>query len=208
LDSSQVIERSGADEITLDALDYAASTQKVVGANDTQDVLVALVWTNPRGKAYFRAFPEQASIDGTHDTTAENWDLITLTIQDMFGCQETVMRCWAPNNRAWLFRWLFQTSIPTLFGDNVCERTRLLICDGDPQECTQLDAAITQVFVRAKRRRCGWHIVDRGWNRYFGKFIGRQGHPRRSEIDSITRLIKDWLYSLMKDIKTVYEKAA
>jgi len=80
LDSSQVIERSGADEITLDALDYAASTRKVVGANDTQDVLVALVWTNPRGKAYFRAFPEQASIDGTDDTTAENWDLITLTM--------------------------------------------------------------------------------------------------------------------------------
>jgi hypothetical protein len=108
------VEEIGRNGINEDLMKYAADTRKVVGASNDQDVLVALVWTTPEGKQFFQAFPEQASIDGTHKTNDEGWELFTLSVQDMNGNQEVVIRCWAPNNRAWLFRWLFQSAIPSL----------------------------------------------------------------------------------------------
>ena len=157
------VNETGENERNGDVMKYASNTRRVMGANDNQTVLVALVWTTPQGKRYFQAFPEQASVDGTHKTTKEEWELITLSIQDMNGGQETVIRCWAPNNRSWLYRWLFQAAIPTLVTKKSCSEMQLIICDGDPQECSQLDSAIQSVFVNAKRRRCGWHITEKGF---------------------------------------------
>jgi hypothetical protein len=187
-----------------DLFNYAADTRKVVGASDDQDVLVALVWVTLEGQRFFLAFPEQLSVDGTHKTNDEGWELVTLSIQDMNGKQEVVIRCWAPNNRAWLFRWLFQTAIPSLIGREACGRVRLVITDGDSQECEQMDAAIDTVFTGAKRRRCGWHIVDRGMVRKVGSFRGKDD-KKRNEIDALMKVIKGWLYSHMKDVETVTE---
>jgi hypothetical protein len=122
----------------------------------------------------------------------------------MNGNQEVTIRCWAPNNRAWLFRWLFQTAIPSMMGREACGRVRLVITDGDSQECEQMDAAINMVFKGAKRRRCGWHIVDRGWIRKVGSFRGRDD-TKRKEIDALVNVIKGWLYSHMKEDETVKE---
>jgi hypothetical protein len=195
---------TGENGCNEDVFKYAADTRVAVGATDDQDVLVALVWTTPEGKRFFQAFPEQVSLDGTHKTTNEDWEMITLSVQDMSGKQEVAIRCWAPNNRAWLFRWLFQTAIPSLVGRSACERVRLVITDGDSQECSQMDAAIELMFKHAKRRRCGWHIVDRGWVRMVGSFRGRDDLNRK-EIDDLVNIIKGWLYSLMKEIETVLE---
>lgn len=199
------VKETGENEKNGDVMKYAVDTRDVIGAERDQTVLVALVWMTPKGKQYFQAFPEQMSVDGTHKTTKEEWELITFSIQDMNGGQETVMRCWAPNNRSWLYRWLFQTAVPALVGKAACEKTQLIICDGDPQECGQLDAAIKIVFINAVRRRCGWHIVDRGWNNHIGQNLGGRSHARRTEINNLVRTIKNWLYSMMKDIETPEE---
>jgi hypothetical protein len=44
------VEEIGRNGINEDLMKYAADTQKVVGASNDQDVLVALVWTTPKGK--------------------------------------------------------------------------------------------------------------------------------------------------------------
>lgn len=203
--TSDVVSDTGIHEKNEDVMKYAIETRNVVGADDDQSVLVALVWTTPQGKQFFQAFPEQVSVDGTHDATNEEWELLTFSIQDMNGGQETVIRCWAPNNRNWLYRWLFHEAVPLLVGKSACKRSHLIICDGDPQECSQLDTAIVSVFPNAKRRRCGWHVVDRGWNSHFGKNLGGKNHKNRKRIDKLIREIKNWLYSLMKDIETEEE---
>lgn len=190
-----------------DVMKYAVDTRKHVGAEDDQDVLVALVWTSQEGKQYFQAFPEQVSVDGTHKTNNEEWELITFSVKDMSGKQEIVIRCWAPNNRAWLFRWLFQTAVPALVGSTACKEVQLVITDGDSQECVQLEAAIELVFTSTKRRRCGWHIVDRGVVRILGCLGGRD-HRNRKKVDDLLSLVKNWLYSLMKDIETIPEYKA
>jgi hypothetical protein len=202
--TSTRVEDHGKSDCNQDLFKYAADTRNVVGASNDQDVLVALVWTTLEGKRFFQAFPEQVSVDGTHKTNDEGWELVTLSVQDMNGNQEVTIRCWAPNNRAWLFRWLFQTAIPSMMGREACGRVRLVITDGDSQECEQMDAAINMVFKGAKRRRCGWHIVDRGWIRKVGSFRGRDD-TKRKEIDALVNVIKGWLYSHMKEVETVKE---
>jgi hypothetical protein len=97
------VEEIGKNDINEDLMKYAVDTQKVVGASNDQDVLVALVWMTLEGKQFFHAFPEQALIDGTHKTNDEGWEHVTLSVQDMNGNQEVVIQCWAPNNCAWLF---------------------------------------------------------------------------------------------------------
>lgn len=128
-----------------------------------------------------------------HKTTAQEWELLTMTVQDMNGGQETVLRCWAPNNREWFFRWFFQSVVPMLVGRETCEQVRLLICDGDKQECAQIDAALISMYGNAVRRQP------------FGKQIGSADHPKRTEINNLKGEIKGWLYSLMKEMETLDE---
>jgi hypothetical protein len=66
------VNETGKNERNGDVMKYASDTHQVMGAKDNQTVLVALVWTTPQGKRYFQAFPEQASLDGTHKTTKRN----------------------------------------------------------------------------------------------------------------------------------------
>jgi hypothetical protein len=202
---SSVVGETGANEMNENVMKYAQDTRVSVGAKDDQELLLAAAWVTPESRQKFQAFPEQVSMDGTHKTTAQDWELVTITVQDMNGGQDVVLYCWAPNNREWFFRWLLQTAVPTLVGRRTCERVRLILCDGDSQECAQVDASIVAVFVNAIRRRCGWHLIEKAWEREFGKQIGPVGHKNREKIDCLEREIKACLYSLMKEIETIAE---
>ena len=47
-----------------------------------------------------------------------------------------------------------------LFHKDVLNRIKLIISDGDQQECGSIDNAIGMFMKGAKRARCGWHIVN------------------------------------------------
>ena len=100
-----------------------------------------------------------------------------LSIQDMNGKQEVVVRCWAPNNRAWLFRWLFQTAIPSLIGREACGRVRLVITDGDSQECEQMDG---RRWVRTGSEALFWGGYDETRNHRDGMAYDPQNDTWRT----------------------------
>ena len=183
-----------------DMMKYCRDSRAAVNASDNQDVLIALVWVLPAGKRLFRAYPEVLFIDGTHKTNKENRPLIVLGIRDADGKVHVVIRAYVPNERSWLYRWLFQTAIPSVVGRQYCKLVRLVITDGDSQETSQLDSAIKSVFENAKRRRCGWHIVEKGWQRHVTNL------GTTSEAKALANFLKNWIYSsLMKDVETTEE---
>ena len=184
--------------LSKQTVEYAKSSRESVNASDDQDVLIALVWMLPSGKRFFKAFPEVIFIDGTHKTNRENRPLFTMGLKDMDGRMNVVVRVWAPNERAWMFRWLLQTALPTLVGKQTCNRICMFITDGDSQEYTQLDAAIAVVFRSALRRRCGWHLIQGLDNAQI--LCGKDKEKKR-----ILEAVKDWMYSLMKEIETKEE---
>lgn len=182
-----------------DMMQYARESRVSVNADDNQDVLLAIVWVLPHGKQLFRAYSEVMFIDGTHKTNKENRPLITMAVKDCFGKMQIVLRAFVPNERAWLFRWLFQVATPSLLGTAACESVQLQITDGDSQETSQLDQALKTVFKNSKRRRCGWHIIEKGWERNVS------GLGRTREAKHVESVVKQWIYSLMKDIETAVE---
>ncbi len=188
------------DALGEDMIKYARESRVAVNATDDQDVLIALVWVLPHGKRLFRAFPEVNFIDGTHKTNNENRPLITGGVRDADGKVSVVFRALVPNERAWLFRWLFHVALPSLLGSSYCELVCIQITDGDSQETSQLDHALKTVFRNSKRRRCGWHIVEKGWQRHM------KGSLVKSDAAlHVASVVKNWLYSLMKDIETATE---
>ena len=190
----EMVSESGA--LGQDIMKYARESRVSVNASDNQDVLLAIVWVLPNSKQLFRAYPEVLFIDGTHKTNYENRPLVTMGVKDSKGKMQVILRAFVPNERAWLFRWLFQVATPSLLGASSCDLVRLQITDGDSQETSQLDDALKTVFKISKRRRCGWHIIDRGWDRVVSS-IGRSKGAKHIESS-----FKYWLYSLMKDIET------
>jgi MULE transposase domain len=178
-----------------DMMKYARESRVSVNADDNQDVLLAIVWVLPKGKQLFRAYSEVMFIDGTHKTNKENRPLITMGVKDCYGKMQIILRAFVPNERAWLFRWLFQVATPSLLATSSCELVRLQITDGDSQEMSQLDQALKTVFKNSKRRRC-WHIIEKGWERNVS------GLGRTKEAKHIESEVQNWICSLMKDIET------
>ena len=191
---------------TADFKEYAQKSRHAVGARDDQDILIACCWVLPDGRRLFQAFPEVVCVDGTHETNNESRPLLTLSVKDSHGKVTVVLRCFAPNERSWFFRWLFQEALPVLLGTQTLQLVKLVMTDGDSQEMAQVDYAIATFLVNAVRSRCGWHLVNQGWKRHCRGLGFRKG--KRDAARSQVRVIQNWLYSWMRrgvDCKEEYE---
>jgi MULE transposase domain len=179
-----------------DFKDYAEKSRNAVGARDDQDMLIACCWVLPNGRRLFHAFPEVVGVDGTHETNNESRPLLTLSVKDSDGNVIVVVRCFAPNERSWLFRWFFQEALPLLLGPEALKMVNLIMTDGDSQEMAQVDYAIDTFFVNAVRTRCGWHLVHQGWRRECRGLGFRKG--KKAAAKRQVRIIQNWLYSWMR----------
>lgn len=131
-------------------------------------------------------------------TNKEGRPLLLVGGQDGNGKMFTVLRAFLPNQRAWVFRWLFKTVFPLLLGLRNLEYVNLFLTDGDAHETSQLDAAIDEFFPQARQARCGWHITDRGWDRN-GPKLG-QCHPgiKSNQYTQVKHTVLQWITSWMK----------
>ena len=120
----------------------------------------------------------------------------------------TILRCFIPNEQAWIFRWLLLTALPLLLGKDL-ERINMIISDGDSQEIAQINNLINLLQTPAKRHQCAWHVVDRSWNRFVYS-VPKAGKKFRRKLLSYSetsrKIIFQWLYSWMtRACKTVAE---
>jgi hypothetical protein len=176
-------------------------------ANDipvTQSLMLSFIWCLPHCRRIFQAFPEVVFIDGTHATNNCRLPLITVGVRDEQMNVLVVIRAFVPNEKAWMFRWLFQQAIPTLIGWKTCKRINLILTDGDSQEYSQLDAALMAgVYGKAMRRRCGWHINEKGSALHLSGFANNQ------IMQIAIKITKKWVQeSLMKGVETAAEYLA
>ena len=175
---------------------YALESRRAVGAREEQDILIGCCWVLSEGRRLFHAFPEVLCVDGTHETNNESRPLVTLSVKDSNGKVTVVVRCFAPNERSWFFRWLFQEALPGLLGEESLHSVKLIMTDGDSQEMSQVDFAISTYFVNAVRSRCGWHLVDQGWRRNCRGLGYQKGKDAAARTQ--VRVIKTWIYSWMR----------
>ena len=86
--------------------------------------------------------------------------------------------------------------LPKVFLRYLRNRVKVILSDGDAQECTQIDSAVGSYFPNCKRLRCGWDLVNRGWDRCVGDYTAKHigGEKGKERYLSIIQ----WLYTFMK----------
>ena len=176
--------------------------------SESQKLLILAACITEPDYGRFKRYSEVMMVDGTHDTNEEKRELFITTVKDRYNRVFCLSRCLLPNSRTMIFHWQFsifyKIHLPQHIRDKVC----LIICDGDKNECSQIDFAIKSgLFPNALRVRCIWHIVDRGW-------MNHKPSPQLVSTDATvvkyneekyatllkdeSKFIKDWCYSFGK----------
>ena len=115
---------------------------------------MGIAWVIPCEKRLFEMFPQVVLVDTTNDTNNEGRPLLTMTGKDSNGKMFTFLRAFLPNEKGWVFRWVFSVVMPRLFGNTILNRIQVIVTDGDSQEYGQLDNAISEFMPHITRVRC------------------------------------------------------
>ena len=180
-----------------DASKFSNEHRKKMNLTHEQNLLLAVAWVIPGEKDYFFLFPEVLFIDIVEKTNNEKRPLLVVSGKDSDGKMFTILRAFLPNQRSWIFRWIFSVVFPTMFSKDLLKRVKIIISDGDSHEYQQIDIAINKYLINAKRLRCGWHLVDRGWFNY-GPCYQKAGPYELKNFLEVKRNIQSWMYSWMK----------
>ena len=148
------------------------------GVANNRDMFLAVVWMTAAERSLFRKFPCVLKLDVTFKTNSRSIPFLTVTGKTSDNEIFTILRCFVPNEQAWIFRWLLLTALPIILGKDI-QRIRMIISDGDSQEITQINNLIDALQTNARRQRCAWHIVDRGWDRLVCSVPKAGKKPRR-----------------------------
>jgi hypothetical protein len=163
----------------------------------TQDMFLAVVWMTAAERSLFRRFPFVIKIDITFATNSRGIPLLTVTGKTSDNQVFTVLRCWLPNEQAWIFRWFLLFAMPTILGKDI-HRIKLIISDGDSQEIAQINNLIDTKMKTAHRLRCAWHLIDRSWNRCVYA-VPKEGKTQKKRLYAETsrKILFSWMYSWM-----------
>jgi hypothetical protein len=181
-------------EMQKEVVAFSEEHRNALKVSDDQDLMIGCAWLLPDEFRQFVLFPYVIHIDTTFDTNKEKRPLLTVSGRDSEGHMFTILRALLPNERGWVFRWIFQSVFPSLMGVLNLQRVCCFVTDGDSQETSQLDRAIAKFCPKAHRIRCAWHIIDRGW-------LKNCPGPRaaisenRNLYDTVSHTIKRWINS-------------
>ena len=111
----------------------------------------------------FYHFLEVICVDTVSNTNKDKRPLLTISGRDSYGKMFMILRDFLPNERAWVFRWIFSIVMPTLFPLYILSKVKTIITDGCPQEFMQIDIDRENVVKNTVCIRCGFHFVRMGW---------------------------------------------
>ena len=142
---------------------YCIDHKDVMELTSAQHLMIVKCWVLPHGKRLFDLYPEVLFIDITPNSNKGKRPLFTVTGRTSAGTMYTLMQPFLPNEKTWIFRWLFSIVLPNSFKQETLRRVRVTITDGDSQEYQQLDVAIREHFSQAYRVRRGFHLNKKNW---------------------------------------------
>ena len=105
-------------------------------------------------------FSDVLYIDCTADTNIKSHPFLSVTGHYSNGHMfSIIIHAFLPNERAWVFRWIFQTVMPALLGKDYIGRVNVTITDGDACDTSQLDIDIAKHFPNVCCVQCGRHTA-------------------------------------------------
>ena len=97
-------------------LKYCVEHREQFEITSSQHLMIAMVWILPQEKRLFHLFPEVIFIDITFSSNKEKRPLFTITGKTSTGKMLTLlMTAFLPNEKTWIFHWLFNLVFPNSF---------------------------------------------------------------------------------------------
>ena len=155
-------------------------SKEILKEKSHHHLFMGVAWMIPHKYERFKKCPEVIHVDGTESTNKEKYTLMTVVTKERSGKMVTTMQAFLPNQRNWVFKWLFCNVFPIFFSPYLLSRVRVIISDGDSCECNQIDAAIKLFMPNVIRVRCGWHIIDRGMDKKVANQCNKEHTPTLS----------------------------
>jgi hypothetical protein len=163
---------------------------------EKQDMFLAVVWMTKGERELFRKYPFVLKMDTTFGTNDRSLPLMTVTGKTANGNVFTIVRAYIPNEQAWVFRWFLCHALKNLLSTDL-QRVNLIISDGDSQEIHQVNNLIDEFCPHVHRIRCGWHVVDRGWDRLVYHIAKDPMKSKFRYFETSRRILFSWAYSWM-----------
>jgi hypothetical protein len=167
---------------------------------NAQDLFVAVMWVTKGEKEIFLKFPNIVKIDTTFGTNDRSMPLLSITGLSSTGQAFTIVRAYIPNEQAWVFRWILSHALPQLLGVESLKRVVVIMSDGDSTEISQINHLIDELCPHVHRLRCGWHLVDRGWDRLIYHIPKDPFQSKFRMFETTRRILFTWSYSWMTSI--------
>ncbi len=140
-------------------------------------VMVGASWMDQAAYRLFLRFPEVLFIDSTHKTNNEGRPLLQICAKDSDAKAFTILRVLMPNETHAFYRWVFLEVLPKMLGEANLHKVVLVLTDGDSQEFCALEKAIFKFMPKAVRGRCGYHLIEKSFEKYGPSFKELHNEP-------------------------------
>ena len=124
-----------------------------------QKLLLAVAWVRADEKLLFEIYPEVLMIDVTYGTNSECRPLGLTACVDADMRSFTPLRVFMPSECCWVFRWIWETAIPTLLGRQNLTRVQLVLSDGDAKIYEQFNQVQKEIYPNASHGLCIFHLI-------------------------------------------------
>lgn len=183
----------------LPVAENAVNQRKSRGIQDEEQVFHCIAWAHQDMLRYFLLNPEVVTFDVTSHTNCSGFHHLSFSCRTSIDKQVLFCRVWIPDQRRVSFRYVFRVALPKILPKHVLARVMFLMCDGDPQQNSELRNALPLLFPKAFIALCVYHLVNMGWNR---RVCSAKFNSKRSKHSdawmTFTKQVHAWLYSFAR----------
>ena len=173
------------------------SWRKALQIGDSQDILVSFAWCHDDEKRQVVMFPELLSGDMAFGLNRERRNLIIFAGVNGNNEAYTAFRCWMPSKQSVAYQWAIGVALPSIIGENVTSRNKIITSDAEPALVTAFLNTIQSPngsFVNAKYRTDFYHLVTQRWNKIIHANSNDRSHHLFPEYSKVVYLwIKSWI---------------
>jgi hypothetical protein len=200
-----VEQKSAADEVTLPVPSSYCSEQsnlevsamrKGMTLSENQKLLLMVCWVTDVELRLVQMYPEVFFMDVTAETNNEGRGLFLVAGKDGNNSGFTAARIFLPSEQMWVFQWIFDYALPTLFSPSVIQANHLCVTDGDKQVYHPLNQLqLRKEIWRGNHQLCEFHLLVIAWRKKVLPFV-LDDAPTEAIAVTAYQWIQTWFWNI------------
>ena len=149
-----------------------AAMRKGMLLTENQKLLLMVCWVTDVELRLVQMYPEVFFMDVTAETNNEGRGLFLVAGKDGNNSGFTAARIFLPSEQMWVFQWIFDYALPTLFSPSVIQANHLCVTDGDKQVYHPLNQLqMRKEIWTGTHQLCEFHLLVIAWRKKVLPFV-------------------------------------